>query len=66
MTKKCKVHVATLLILLGMAVAGEAQKIDMDKLKGMKPRSIGPAAMSGLGGCVENNQRRNNLGAGFR
>ena len=47
MTKKCKVHVATLLILLGMAVAGEAQKIDMDKLKGMKPRSIGPAAMSG-------------------
>jgi photosystem II stability/assembly factor-like uncharacterized protein len=47
MTKKFKAHVAILLVLLGMAVAGEAQKIDMDKLKGMKPRSIGPAAMSG-------------------
>jgi len=28
-------------------VAAQAQKIDMEKMKGMKPRSIGPAGMSG-------------------
>jgi photosystem II stability/assembly factor-like uncharacterized protein len=33
-----------LLLVGGSAVA---QKLDMDKLKGMKPRSIGPAGMSG-------------------
>ncbi len=30
-----------------MFVTSVAQKLDMEKLKGMKPRSIGPAAMSG-------------------
>lgn len=30
-----------------VAIGAEAQKLDMDKLKGMKPRSIGPAGMSG-------------------
>lgn len=36
-----------LLALLTMSFATWAQKIDMEKLKGMKPRSIGPAGMSG-------------------
>ncbi|HLX11846.1 MAG TPA: hypothetical protein VKS81_03455, partial [Bacteroidota bacterium] len=35
-----------LLIALS-AFTASAQKIDMEKMKGMKPRSIGPAAMSG-------------------
>ncbi len=30
-----------------VAVFAKAQKLDMEKLKGMKPRSIGPAGMSG-------------------
>ncbi|MFN8692122.1 MAG: WD40/YVTN/BNR-like repeat-containing protein, partial [Cyclobacteriaceae bacterium] len=30
-----------------VSVAAVAQKLDMELLKGMKPRSIGPAAMSG-------------------
>lgn len=36
-----------LLLLFCCGVSVFAQKLDMDKLKGMKPRSIGPAAMSG-------------------
>lgn len=36
-----------LMVWLCLAVAGFAQKLDMEKLKGMKPRSIGPAGMSG-------------------
>ncbi len=35
------------LIVLGMATTAFAQKLDMEKFKGMKPRSIGPAGMSG-------------------
>lgn len=34
-----------LLILCGLT--GSAQKLDMEKLKGLKPRAIGPAGMSG-------------------
>lgn len=34
-------------LLMLCATAGFAQKLDMEKLKGMKPRAIGPAAMSG-------------------
>jgi photosystem II stability/assembly factor-like uncharacterized protein len=34
-------------LLLMVASASWAQKLDMEKLKGMKPRSIGPAGMSG-------------------
>lgn len=36
-----------LLIFLGLTKASIAQKIDMEKMKGMKPRAIGPAGMSG-------------------
>ncbi len=36
-----------LIILLAVACSVHAQKLDMEKLKGMKPRSIGPAGMSG-------------------
>jgi photosystem II stability/assembly factor-like uncharacterized protein len=36
-----------LFLLIVCALAAHSQKIDMDKLKGMKPRSIGPAGMSG-------------------
>lgn len=36
-----------IVILLCMAIAVPAQKLDMEKFKGMKPRSIGPAGMSG-------------------
>jgi photosystem II stability/assembly factor-like uncharacterized protein len=35
------------LFMLGIAVVVMGQKLDMDKLKGIKPRAIGPAAMSG-------------------
>lgn len=34
-------------LLVLCVLPGLAQKIDMEKLKGMKPRAIGPAAMSG-------------------
>ncbi|MCU0420568.1 MAG: hypothetical protein MUC38_13025, partial [Cyclobacteriaceae bacterium] len=36
-----------LCVLAVLMVAARAQKLDMELLKGMKPRSIGPAAMSG-------------------
>lgn len=36
-----------LLTVLCVATAAFAQKLDMEKFKGMKPRSIGPAGMSG-------------------
>jgi photosystem II stability/assembly factor-like uncharacterized protein len=36
-----------LLLLISCAFSAHAQKLDMEKLKGMKPRSIGPAGMSG-------------------
>ena len=39
-------NIATFIILL-LAYAVSAQKIDMEKMKGFKPRSIGPAGMSG-------------------
>ncbi|MFQ5676803.1 MAG: WD40/YVTN/BNR-like repeat-containing protein, partial [bacterium] len=35
------------LVLFALALPALAQKLDMDKLKGMKARSIGPAGMSG-------------------
>ena len=35
------------LLLVVLASLAQAQKLDMEKLKGMKPRSIGPAGMSG-------------------
>ena len=35
----------SLLVLISFSVV--AQPLNMDKLKGMKPRSIGPAGMSG-------------------
>ena len=38
---------ATLTLLILNCVSSNAQKLDMDKFKGMKPRAIGPAAMSG-------------------
>ena len=40
----------SLILLLGLVFLvdlAQAQKLDMDKLKGYKPRSIGPAGMSG-------------------
>ncbi len=37
----------SLLILLLTSFLGGAQQIDVEKLKGMKPRAIGPAGMSG-------------------
>ncbi len=36
-----------LLVLLGAAIIANAQTIDMELLKDLKPRSIGPAGMSG-------------------
>ncbi len=36
-----------IVLMLCTAIAGFAQKLDMEKFKGMKPRSIGPAGMSG-------------------
>ena len=35
------------LLLSALLIPAMAQKLDMDKLKGMKARSIGPAGMSG-------------------
>ena len=32
---------------LSLAILSVSQKLDMEKLKGIKPRSIGPAGMSG-------------------
>ncbi|MDZ4714087.1 MAG: hypothetical protein SH819_01340 [Cytophagales bacterium] len=37
----------TTLVLLGIVSMGFSQKLNMEKFKGMKPRSIGPASMSG-------------------
>ncbi len=39
--------ISILIMLLYCSSQVSAQKINMDKLKGMKPRSIGPAGMSG-------------------
>ncbi len=36
-----------LILFTVVALSTQAQKLDMEKLKGMKPRSIGPAGMSG-------------------
>ena len=36
-----------LLILLLTSLLGQAQQLDIEKLKGMEPRAIGPAGMSG-------------------
>jgi len=44
MIKRC-LHLFFVLVLISQSAF--AQKIDMDLLKGMKPRAIGPAAMSG-------------------
>ncbi len=41
-----RVHFLSAFLLFGV-LSVSAQKLDMDKLKGMKPRSIGPAGMSG-------------------
>src|SRR5258706_4057658 len=40
-------YIPATIILLLLGVALFAQKLDMEKMKGMKPRSIGPAGMSG-------------------
>ncbi|MEQ1587637.1 MAG: hypothetical protein ABL895_17255 [Cyclobacteriaceae bacterium] len=40
-----RVFVFSLTLLIGISAL--AQKLDMEKLKGMKPRAIGPAGMSG-------------------
>lgn len=36
-----------LILLLALSLSGFAQKLDMEKFSAMKPRSIGPAGMSG-------------------
>ncbi len=36
-----------IILFIVVAFSARAQKLDMEKLKGMKPRSIGPAGMSG-------------------
>ncbi len=41
------VLVLGLLLLFALSMPGFAQKLDMNKLKSMKARSIGPAGMSG-------------------
>ena len=40
-------------IVLLMTVASYAQQLDMEKLKGIKPRNIGPAGMSGRVGAID-------------
>ncbi|GCC51476.1 hypothetical protein SanaruYs_17010 [Chryseotalea sanaruensis] len=45
MKKTIQCAMGILLILCGLT--GFAQKLDMEKLKGLKPRAIGPAGMSG-------------------
>ena len=40
-------YVLTSLFWIGVVAASFGQTLNMDKLKGMKPRSIGPAGMSG-------------------
>ena len=42
-----RIHYFFLLLLTGLISAADAQTLDMEKLKGIKPRSIGPAGMSG-------------------
>lgn len=42
-----KYYVVFVLFVLLSGSSAVGQKLDMDKLKGMKPRSIGPAGMSG-------------------
>jgi photosystem II stability/assembly factor-like uncharacterized protein len=44
---KVMLRFVSLLCLIISVFSVSAQKLDMDKLKGMKPRSIGPAGMSG-------------------
>jgi len=44
--RKILLHSVTLFLLL-LSVSLSAQKLDVDKLKGMKTRAIGPAGMSG-------------------
>ncbi|HCW07070.1 MAG TPA: hypothetical protein DGG95_06865, partial [Cytophagales bacterium] len=46
-----KLYVAFLLVITSLV--SFAQKLDMEKLKGMKPRSIGPASMSGRITCID-------------
>ena len=36
-----------LIVMMGMVSGAEAQQLDMEKFKGMEPRNIGPAGMSG-------------------
>jgi photosystem II stability/assembly factor-like uncharacterized protein len=45
--RKFILTISSICMMLLISVASIAQKLDMEKLKGMKPRSIGPAAMSG-------------------
>jgi photosystem II stability/assembly factor-like uncharacterized protein len=40
-------HIILYALTLVLGISLSAQKLDMEKLKGMKPRSIGPAGMSG-------------------
>jgi hypothetical protein len=40
-------HIILYALTLVLGISVSAQKLDMEKLKGMKPRSIGPAGMSG-------------------
>ena len=40
-------HALACLMLFLLAFPAHSQKLDMDKFKNMKPRSIGPAGMSG-------------------
>ncbi|MEO1049654.1 MAG: hypothetical protein AAFX87_03490 [Bacteroidota bacterium] len=46
LSDKLRVFILSLLVLV-LSVPVTAQKLDMDKLKGIKPRSIGPGGMSG-------------------
>jgi len=42
-----RISLRIIILFTVVAASVQAQKLDMEKLKGMKPRSIGPAGMSG-------------------
>ncbi len=51
----------TLMFLFALALQVPAQKVDMDKLKGIKPRNIGPAGMSGRITAIDADPRNTDI-----
>ena len=48
-------------LLVGLTYSGQAQKIDISQLKGMKIRNVGPAGMSGRVTAIDAIHGRSNI-----